>query len=169
MSKYQQSSSTVKSKFRNFAIFESNVIKRGLSRYRKKRWNKDGKKWNNLLWCLLQMRESCQGCPPWRVAGSSWEQNWGRRVRWSVHQDYDYIATTPGMVHRYHYLPQLRRYPGMSTLVATRPRWSPPSPGSVLPVLRSATSPSTPAIINKIQRHKAAENYAFRPFGCYCT
>lgn len=66
-----------------------------------------------------------------------------------MHQDYDYIATMPGMVHRFHYLPQLRRYPGMSTLVAARPHWSPPSPELALPVLRSVTWPSMPAIIIK--------------------
>lgn len=103
-----------------------------------------------LLWCLLQRRESCRGYPPWWVVGSTWEQNSGRRVRWSVHQDYDYIATMPGMVHRYRYLPQLRRFPGMSTLVAARPHWSPPSPESALPVLRLATSPNMPAIFNPV-------------------
>lgn len=94
--------------------------------------------------CLLQTRESCRGCPPWRVAGSWWGQDWGRMARWSVHQDYDYIARMPGTVHRYRYSPRLRRYPGMWTLVAVRPRWSPPSPESEPPVLRSATWPNTP-------------------------
>lgn len=70
-------------------------------------------------------------------------------ARWSVHQDYDYIARMPGTVHRYRYSPRLRRYPGMWTLVAVRPRWSPPSPESEPPVLRSATWPNTPEIVDR--------------------
>lgn len=70
-------------------------------------------------------------------------------ARWSVHQDYDYIARMPGTVHRYRYSPRLRRYPGMWTLVAVRPRWSPPSPKSEPPVLRSATWPNTPEIVDR--------------------
>lgn len=70
-------------------------------------------------------------------------------ARWLVHQDYDYIARMPGTVHRYRYSPRLRRYPGMWTLVAVRPRWSPPSPESEPPVLRSATWPNTPEIVDR--------------------
>lgn len=109
----------------------------------------DSFEWLYLLWCLLQRREFCRGCPPWQAAGSWWVPNWARRVRRRVHLDYDYIARTPGMVHRYRCSPRPLRYPGMSTSVAVRPHWSPPSPESAPPVLRSATWQSTPVTIQK--------------------
>lgn len=102
----------------------------------------------HILDCLLRMRGFCRGYRSWWIADLSWTLRWARRARSSVHQDYGYIATTPGTVRLCRYSLQPRHYPGMSTSAAGKPHYSPPCPTSALLIPRSATSLSMPGTRN---------------------